>query len=206
MPSLGRFRQANERNGGSRARDDLSDKVHERIHEIETELRVLRGLLLQDSDGKGAEKPMRRVINGSGNNIRSLAKIIIQRFGPQTTVELRQKLMEHYGKRVKLHSIPSSLSRRPLVAVENSEEKWELIDPSVASVTHRGSRMPSSPSSVPVMTRKIMTTLQTPLTVDEIVDLLAQDGKTVKAASVPIILHRSEGFKRMGEKWGLTGW
>jgi len=163
-------------------------------------------LLLQDSDTRNAEKPMRRVSNGSGNDIRSLAKIIIERFGPQSTVELREKLMEHYGKRVKLHSIPSSLSRRPLVAVENPEEKWELADPSVASATHRVSRMPSNPSSVPVMTRKIMTALQTPLTVDEIVDFLAQDGKMVKAASVPIILHREEGFKRMGEKWGLTGW
>jgi hypothetical protein len=163
-------------------------------------------LLLQDSDGKDAGTPVRRVINGSGNNIRSLAKIIIQRFGPQTTVELRQKLMEHYGKRVKLHSIPSSLSRRPRFAVENSEEKWELIAPSVASVTHRGSRMPNSPLPMADMTREILKTLQSPLSVDEIVDFLAQDGKMVKAASVPIILHRSEGFKRMGEKWGLTGW
>lgn len=206
MPSLRGLREANERNGRSRARDNLSDKVHERIHDLETELRVLRHLLLQDSDTKNSGKPIRRVINGSGIDIRSLAKIIIQRFGPQSTVELREKLMEHYGKRVKLQSIPSSLSRHPSFIVENSEEKWELADPSVASATHRVSRMPSNPSSVPVMTRKVMTTLQTPLTVDEIVDFLAQDGKMVKAASVPIILHRDEGFKRMGEKWGLTGW
>jgi len=163
-------------------------------------------LLLQDSDTKNAEKPIRRISNGSGNDIRSLAKIVIQRFGPQSTVELREKLMEHYGKRVKLQSIPSSLSRHPSFIVENSEEKWELAAPSVASATHRVSRMPSSPSSVAGMTRKIMTTLQSPLSVDEIVDFLAQDGKMVKAASVPIILHRTEGFKRMGEKWGLTRW
>ena len=206
MPSLRGLREVNERNGGSKARDNLSDKVHERIHEIETELRVLRGLLLQDNDGKGAEKPMRRVINGSGNNIRSLAKIIIQRFGPQTTVELRQKLMEHYGKRVKLHSIPSSLSRHPRFAIENSEEKWELAAPSTASPTRPIPRMPNSPLPMADMTREILKTLQSTLTVDEIVDLLAQDGKMVKASSVPIILHRAEGFKRMGEKWGLTEW